>query len=273
MNGSPQAQFEALRDKIFRDTGLDCSRYKESYLKRRIAARMRALGDESYAAYSAHLDALPEEYPRLKDRITVNVTEFFRDADVYEYLDQTVLPELAQRKAQGPAPALITAWSAGCSSGEEAYSLAALFTKMKAGSKQAPDATVLATDLDEACLERARKGRYPAAAMEKVPSQWRGQFFEAAGDHVRAAEVLKGIVKVERHNLFADPPPSGMDLVLCRNVMIYFSRELQQRLLEAFHKALKPQGYFVLGKTETILGPVRQLYSCVSARTRVFQRR
>jgi chemotaxis protein methyltransferase CheR len=262
---SPQAEFEALRDKIFKDTGLDCSRYKENYLKRRIAARMRAVNANSYADYAALLDSVPEEYPRLKDRITVNVTEFFRDSDVYDYLQKVLLPMLAENcRKQGRA---MLVWSAGCSSGEEPYSLAILLSGLNIGPF-----SILATDIDELCLEKAKKGRYDQDALNRssVPdvSRW---FSMEDGDAV-VVPSLKRLIRFERHNLFADPPPSSVDLVLCRNVMIYFSRELQQRLLEAFHSALRPGGYLLPGKTETILGPARHLYTSVSARARAFQR-
>lgn len=263
--GSAQAEFEALRDKIFRDTGLDCSRYKENYLKRRIAARMRAVGSGSYGEYSAYLDTVAEEYPRLKDRITVNVTEFFRDSDVYDYLRGTLLPPLVESCRAENRPLMV--WSAGCSSGEEPYSLALMLHGLGAA-----EFSVLATDIDDACLERARRGMYDAEALDKAEIAQDGRWFKKNGDEAEATPELKRKIRFEKHNLFADPPPSAMDLVLCRNVMIYFSRDLQQRLLESFHCALRAGGFLLPGKTETILGPARQLYTCVSAKARAFQR-
>jgi chemotaxis protein methyltransferase CheR len=262
---SPQEEFVELREKIFRDTGIDCSRYKENYLKRRIAARMRAVGMGTYAEYSGYLDRVADEYPRLKDRITVNVTEFFRDQDVYSYLRSTLLPPLAEKCRQENRPLLV--WSAGCSSGEEPYSLAILLSELGGC-----EFSVLATDIDDACLARAREGRYLAEALEKADIGQGSRWFKRDADEAVVVDAIKQRVRFERHNLFADPPPSSMDLVLCRNVMIYFSRELQQRLLESFHAALREGGYMLPGKTETILGQARQLYNCVSARERAFQR-
>ncbi len=230
---------------------------------------MRSLGIGSYQDYAAQLDLLPEEYERLKDRITVNVTEFFRDEDVYAELSRELLPPLVK-------PPVFRAWSAGCSSGEEAYSLAMLLARIKSGSPElsATAVSILATDIDEACLARARAAVYPAEAAAKAAA-WKVEGCLEQGPEegtVRVRDSVKSMVSVQRHNLFADPPPCGFDLVLCRNVMIYFSRDLQQRLLEAFHKALAPGGLFLLGKTETILGPARQLFTSVSARTRAFRR-
>jgi chemotaxis protein methyltransferase CheR len=262
--GGQQAEFEALREKIFKDTGLDCSQYKENYLKRRIGARMRAVGAEGYGAYARLLDSVPGEYPRLKDRITVNVTEFFRDRDVYDYLAESLLPPLVEAARQAGRPLLV--WSAGCSSGEEPYSLAIMLSELKA------EFSVMATDIDDACLEKAARGRYDAEALEKAGLGEKSPWARREGDEAVMAESLKRRIRFEKHNLFADPPLGGADLVLCRNVMIYFSRDLQQRLLESFHAALRPGGFMLPGKTETILGPARQLYACVSAKARAFQR-
>lgn len=261
-----QEQFILLRDQIFKNTGLDLSRYKENYLKRRIAARMRALGAETYSAYASLLGSDPGEYDRLVDRVTVNVTEFFRDADVYA--------ELAELIAKRPASLgrTFAVWSAGCSSGEEPYSLVMLMERLRREGGQDLEYSVLATDIDDACLQRAKRGSYPLAAAAKLDAWYRDNCLAMEGEEVLVKPQLKRRIYFEKHNLFSDPPPTGLDLVLCRNVMIYFSRPLQQRLLDAFHKALLPGGMFILGKTETILGPARQYYSCLSAKTRIFER-
>lgn len=263
--------FEALREKITRDTGWDLRRFKQNYLRRRVLARMRSLALAAWGDYAAFLDASPGEYEKLKDRLTVNVTEFFRDADVYEHLGAEVLPAL-MRGEGGRPPRELRVWSAGCSSGEEPYSLAILYGEASRRMEAPPPLRLMASDLDEAVLARAREGRYPKAAVARLPAGLREQYFAAEGDEVRAGEALRAAVVWRQHNLFADAPPSPLDMVLCRNVMIYFSRELQQRLLQAFHKALRPGGIFVTGKTETVLGPARQLFRCVSPRTRVFQK-
>jgi chemotaxis methyl-accepting protein methylase len=183
-----QAGFEALREKIYRDTGLDCSQYKENYLKRRIAARMRAVGSAGYAEYMALLDSSPDEYPKLKDRITVNVTEFFRDRDVYQYLRVTLLPALLERCAAEGRPLLI--WSAGCSSGEEPYSLAAILASLGAEAF-----SILATDIDEACLARAAAGRYPAELLLKMDPRLEAPWFEKVGDEMRARPALRSRIR------------------------------------------------------------------------------
>ena len=157
-----QDQFFKLRELIFKNTGLDLSRYKENYLKRRIAARMRALGVDSYGAYAAKLGSDAGEYDRLLDRVTVNVTEFFRDRDVYDELAELVMAKIAKGQRS------LAVWSAGCSSGEEPYSLAMTFERLRKEGLANFNYSVLATDLDEACLQRAKRGHYPKAAAQKL---------------------------------------------------------------------------------------------------------
>jgi chemotaxis methyl-accepting protein methylase len=265
------AGWEALKAQVTGLTGWDLSLYKENYLKRRVMARVRALGLKGWADYAGSLGD-PAELERLKDRLTVNVTEFFRDSDVWEELRDRILPVLAQAASKRAVPEL-RIWSAGCSSGEEPYSLAMLAVAAAAACKPAPAVRILASDLDEAILAKAKAGRYPAEALKALsPAQLRDHFTaEPDGDYTASA-ALKKLVVFRRHNLFAQPPPPALSLVLCRNVMIYFSRDLQQKLLRGYHEALIPGGCFVTGKTETVLGPVRSLWKSASTRSRVFQK-
>jgi chemotaxis methyl-accepting protein methylase len=267
--GDPAA-WEALREQIIQRTGWDLHQFKENYLKRRVTARVRALGLERWSDYGPRLQD-PQELEKLRDRLTVNVTEFFRDADVWSELEQSLLPKLAKEAAARPVPEM-RIWSAGCSSGEEPYSLAILALEAAAQQRPKPVVRILASDLDEAVLAKAKAGRYPAASMAGVSPERLSAHFLADGQSWVASPQLRESIVFRRHNLFADPPPPELDLVLCRNVMIYFSRDLQQKLLRGFHAALRPGGYFVTGKTETVLGPVRSLWKPVSARARVFQR-
>ncbi len=135
-----------------------------------------------------------------------------------------------------------------------------------------PAVRVMASDVDEVVLAQAEAGRYKEGVLAALASQRREAYFKAEDGHWVAGRRLKESIVFRRHNLFVDPPPAELDLVLCRNVMIYFSRALQQKLLRGFHAALRPGGYFVTGKTETVLGPIRSLWKPVSARARVFQK-
>jgi chemotaxis protein methyltransferase CheR len=267
--GDAQA-WEALKERIIELTGWDLHRFKENYLKRRVTARVRALGLGAWGDYAVRL-ADPVELEKLRDRLTVNVTEFFRDGDVWQELEQVLMPALAAQAAGRPG-AELRIWSAGCSSGEEPYSLAILAQEAAAQQRPKPTVRILASDLDEAILAKAKEGRYPEQSLAALSPQRRGEYFAPDGALWSVQPKLRESIVFRRHNLFADPPPPELDLVLCRNVMIYFSRDLQQKLLRGFHAALRPGGYFVTGKTETVLGPVRSLWKPISARARVFQK-
>lgn len=267
--GDP-AGWEALKERIIQLTGWDLHLFKENYLKRRVTARLRALGLERWGDYADRL-ADPAELERLRDRLTVNVTEFFRDTDVWDELEQVIMPALAREAAAKPVPEL-RIWSAGCSSGEEPYSLAMLALEAAATVRPKPAVRIVASDLDDVILAKAQAGRYPEASLAAVSPLRRSAYFQADGGQWSVGPRLREAIVFRRHNLFDDPPPPELDLVLCRNVMIYFSRDLQQKLLRGFHAALRPGGYFLTGKTETVLGPVRSLWKPMSARARAFQK-
>lgn len=268
---TPDAGFDALKAKLIALTGWDLSRFKESYLRRRVGARVRASGVLDWAAYGELLEKDRLELERLKDRLTVNVTEFMRDAEVWQALRQEVLPDII-RKAAARSLREVRIWSAGCSSGEEPYSLAMLALEVVRAQAVAVEVKVLASDLDPIILERARQGHYETTALARVPEPLKNTYFLPDGAGWKAGPALQRTVQFRGLDLFSSPAPPALDLLLCRNVMIYFSRDLQQKLLRSFHSALVPGGIFVTGKTETVLGPVRTLFKCVSTRDRFFER-
>jgi chemotaxis protein methyltransferase CheR len=263
--------FEALKQNLVRLTGWDLTRFKENYLRRRVGARLRAVGAASWTDYGAVLAKDAGELARLKDRLTVHVTEFLRDADVWDALRAQILPKLLEAAAARPVREL-RIWSAGCSSGEEPYSLAMLAMVAAREQGRGVRVRVMASDLDATVLEKARAGVYNEEALRLVPGAWRSEYFVKEGEHWAVAPALRAAVAYRVLDLFSSPPPPHLDLLLCRNVMIYFSRDLQQRLLRSFHQALRRGGVFVTGKTETILGPVRDSYHCLSAPARIFER-
>lgn len=266
-----EAAFAVLKAKLVEATGWDLNRFKENYLRRRVGARVRALGCKTWGDYAQLLATDAGELERLKDRLTVNVTEFMRDAEVWDELQALVLPALLDKAAQRSLREL-RIWSAGCSSGEEPYSLALLACEAARQQGKGVQVRVLASDLDPLVLEKARQGYYPHDALKNVPAELRARHFSAEGDGWRVRPELKERVCFRILDLFSSPAPPALDLVLCRNVMIYFSRDLQQRLLRAFHQALRPGGIFVTGKTETVLGSARTVFNSVSARSRIFER-
>jgi chemotaxis methyl-accepting protein methylase len=262
--------FAALTDKIARERAFGCASYKEKCLRRRIAVRMRARGIHRFADYAALLDRDAVEYERLMDTLTINVTKLFRNWSTFDAVARTVVPILWEGAARP-----IRGWSAGCSSGEEPYSLAILFHQHAAARGENADAgrvQILASDIDRASLDAARRGQYAEAAFADTPIEVRRRYFSVRPPFEVVPEI-RPLVSFERRDLIVDPPPAGMHLIACRNVLIYFDRGTQEKLFQRFHEALVPGGFLVLGKVETLLGPTRSLFSAVDPRERIFRRR
>jgi len=264
--------FALLTAKISRDRGFGCASYKEKCLRRRIAVRMRARGVHTYADYARLLDHDTGEYERLLDALTINVTKLFRNWETYDAIERLVVPVLLRR----PDPAL-RVWSAGCSSGEEPYSLAALFHRQAERAGTLPALArrldVLGSDIDRGVLETAARGVYKAAAFADTPADLRDRYFRPEAGGFGVVPEIRSLVRFDRRDLLSDPPPvGGLHLITCRNVIIYFDRATQEALFERFHQALAPGGFLVLGKVETLLGHTRTLFATVEPRERIFRK-
>jgi chemotaxis methyl-accepting protein methylase len=267
--GIDDEAFARLLTKIGRDRHFACASYKEKCLRRRIAVRLRARGVASYDDYAALLDADVQEYEKLLDALTINVTKLFRNWETYAALERLVVPELWARTALR-----INVWSAGCASGEEAYSLAVLFHRhaVASGQPMSPQRLrVLGTDIDRESLAAAERGAYGESAFADTPAHIRSAYF---GPTYPAAvdSAVRSTVHFERRDLIREPAPTGQHLIACRNVIIYFDRVAQEQLFARLHDALVPDGFLVLGKVESLLGESRQLFRPIDARERIFQR-
>jgi chemotaxis protein methyltransferase CheR len=271
MSAPDEPAFLDLTRKISREAGLSLDAYKDKCLRRRIAVRMRASGVHSYIEYQALLDRDPEEYERLKDAITINVTRFYRNADTWDQVRTMLVPQICS-DSQGR----IRAWSAGCSSGEEPYTLALLIAEhleTQGSADRLGLVTIDATDIDRQCLERARIARYAREVVADVPAGVVDRYFENAGEDYRVAERIRTRVFVQDSDLCTDPPPSReYQLILCRNVVIYFGRDTQERVFMKFAEALAPGGFLVLGKVESLFGPARDRLTLVNPRERIYRR-
>ena len=271
MMPADDAAFEALTRKISRTAGLSLEAYKDKCLRRRIAVRMRACGVHTYSDYQTVLDGSPAEYERLKDAITINVTRFYRNADTWNLLRAGLLPEICEGDSGE-----VRAWSAGCASGEEPYTLAILIADHfdRHGRAERLDlVTVDATDIDRNCLDLARAGRYSREALTDFPPDLADRYFETDGTGCRVIERVRGRVVVRSLDLSSEPPPRrNYQLILCRNVVIYFGRATQERVFLGFAEALAPGGILVLGKVETVCGPARELLTLLDPREQVYRR-
>ena len=230
-------------------TNRDFSRYKRSTVLRRVSRRMQLNYIEDLATYVERLRERPEEVLALADDLLITVTHFFRDPAVFERLEKVEIPRLFAGK--GPSDS-VRLWSVGCATGEEAYSLAMLLVEEAAQHGAAPQVQVFASDLHVRSLERAREGYYPGDITTDVSPERMRRFFQQENGGYRVRKELRDQVVFAPHNLLADPPFSRLDLIACRNLLIYLDREVQEDVIELFHYALNPDGTLVLGSAETV---------------------
>ena len=230
--------------------GFDFHGYKSNTLVRRVRKRMATLGLEGFAAYQDHLEVHPDEFGTLFNTILINVTAFFRDPAAWEIIRDQVVPSILAGKA--PAD-LIRVWSAGCASGEEAYSIAMLLAEGLGREAYRDRVKIYATDVDDEALSVARHATYTAAQVEGVPTDLLGRYFEQIdGAHVFRHDLRRQVI-FGRHDLISDAPISRIDLLLCRNTLMYFNAETQARVLARLHFALNDGGYLFLGRAETLM--------------------
>ncbi|MFQ6120639.1 MAG: CheR family methyltransferase [Methanosarcinales archaeon] len=265
--------FELLKKIIFQNTSLNCQYYKDSYLQRRIAVRMRANNVSNYLEYIRVLKKNPKEYIHLIDAITINVTEFFRNPETYEAIEREVLPKLIKANS---GTRNIRAWSAGCASGEEPYSLAILL--LKAIKKKYKDNNfkiiIYGTDIDQESLNKAKEGIYTGDQIKNVKKSILNQYFNRIGDKYIIKDEVKQLITFQKHDLISRSGRkyTALDLIMCRNVVIYFSNQLKEKLFMDFYKALKKSGYLILGKTEFISGEAKNLFKVVNNKERIYQK-
>ncbi|MGB3544796.1 chemotaxis protein CheB, partial [Rubrivirga sp.] len=229
-------------------TGRDFSRYKSATVLRRITRRMQICSVEDLDAYLKILRGTPTEVASLADDLLINVTSFFRDPEVFDRLAETVVPGLFE--GRGPDQA-VRVWSVGCATGEEAYSLAILLFEEAARLEEPATFQVFASDLHEHSLERARDGFYAGDIEADVSAERLRRFFRKEDGGYRIRKEIREAVVFAPHNLLSDPPFSKLDLVSCRNLLIYLQRDVQREVMDLFHYALHPDGVLVLGSSET----------------------
>lgn len=235
-------------------TGIDLDCYKGTQMERRLQTIMRRAGVSDLAAYARLLATTPARVKEFQDFLTINVSEWLRNPEKFEELQRAVLPELLRRRPS------LKIWSAGCSNGSEPYSVAMLLDELNpAGRHQ-----VLATDLDEQILKVAVEGVYTEKDIKNVSPARRSRYFRQEGDRFAVLPALRSRVQFQRHNLLSDPFPSGIDLLLCRNVVIYFTEEAKDELYRRFHQSLNPGGILFVGGTESLLRARELGYASVS---------
>jgi chemotaxis protein methyltransferase CheR len=270
MDSGPAPGLQAIQRHLIERRGLDLSRYKESYLRRRLLVRVRALRLEDLQAYARYLRRHPEEVGPLQRALSIKVTGLFRNESCFAFLRETVVPELMRRAVTRRDR--VSVWSAGCATGEEAYSAAALFAAVGAPAAPAAQVRVTGTDIDEGALQRCRSARFPAPQLRGTIPEVARQFDPLPDGTVVPSAALRRMVRFERENLLEPFRRDDLDLILCRNVLIYFSLDHQETILQRFARALSVGGYLVLGRVERLFGPARGSFEVASTRDRVYRR-
>jgi chemotaxis protein methyltransferase CheR len=223
-------------------TGLDLEAYKRQQMERRVRAMADRHGIGTLMEYWQHLSRNPEDLRIFMDKVTINVSEFFRNPEKFEELRTLVFPELLRKHSR------LLIWSAGCSYGAEPYTLRILLHQVNPGIRH----RIFASDIDTGVLERARQGRFLPDDLRNISDILRERYFIATANGYEVKAFLRDGIDFQRHDLLRDPFPHNVDLILCRNVVIYFNEETKQRLYERYYAALRPGGYLLVGSTERI---------------------
>jgi two-component system CheB/CheR fusion protein len=249
-------------------TGHDFSNYKHPTLLRRIARHLQIHELDDMKAYLEILREKPEEVQSLVHNLLINVTNFFRDRAAFDSIEKTVIPDLFEGKK---ATDQIRVWTAGCATGEEAYSMAMLLCEYANSLADPPKIQIFASDVDDDAISSAREGRYVEAIETDISPERLKRFFVKEGVHYRVKKVIREMVLFAPHNILRDPPFSRIDMVSCRNVMIYLNRETQDRVMNIFHFALRPGGYLFLGSSESA-DSQSELYLPIDKKNRIYRR-
>ena len=259
--------FILLRDQ----TSHDFSQYKPSTINRRIERRMAVHQIETIELYVKFLQQTPAEVEALFRDLLIGVTNFFRDPEAFKVLEEQVIPKLFIDR---PPSAAIRVWSTGCSTGEEAYSLAILLAERQQAMKQSIKVQVFATDIDSQAITTARAGLYPASIVADISPERLARFFEASADGstYRIHKGIRDMLVFSEQNVIKDPPFSKIDLISCRNLLIYLDGALQKKLFPLFHYALNPNGFLFLGTSESV-GEFHDLFATVERKQKLYQRK
>ena len=252
---------------LLRRTGHDFRDYKRNTMGRRVQRRMQILHIASPAKYVKRLRDDPEEVDRLFKELLIGVTQFFRDPEAFSFFSSTIVPKIMKSKKSGEP---VRIWIPGCSTGEEAYSLAIIFYEYLYRENLSIPIQIFGTDIDERALDLARRGRYPESIREDVLPDRLSSFFEKDGSFYRVAKVIRDLCIFSFHNLVGNPPFSRMDVISCRNLLIYMEPNLQKQIFSVFHYSLNPEGHLFLGASEHAEDQSR-LFRAVNKRYRVFQ--
>jgi two-component system CheB/CheR fusion protein len=271
-------ELKQLLQKVFEERGLDFRAYNKTMVRRRLTRRLLALRTESYKEYARILDTYPDEYKELFDSLIISVSHFFRNPLMFEFLYQVILPEMITHKEQS-RDTMIRVWSAGCAHGEEPYSVAILLAELLGERLKNYRITIYATDIDTEALNKAKEGKYTEDSILEVKKGFLNKYFHCKNGNYHIEEDIKALVDFSFHDLTSEkvvvPSQSvfaNFDLVLCRNVLIYFNRELQKRVNNTLQTVLNDKGYLVLGEAEMVTDDAHSGLICRNDLCKIYQK-
>ncbi len=247
--------YESFKKQILTLTKIDLNAYKEGQMKRRIDTLISKQKCKGYSEYVALIKSDKEKFEEFVNYLTINVSEFWRNPEQWKILEDKVIKDLIKKPS-------IKIWSAACSTGDEPYSLVMLLAKYLPLSR----IKIIATDIDKQVLEKAQAGLYNDKSLKGLPAEFKTKYFEKVGDaNFKIKDEIKKCVAFKIHNLLLDPYPSACDLIVCRNVLIYFTEDAKDQIYVKFYNALKPNGILFLGSTEQIISPQKIGFSTISS--------
>jgi len=235
--------YEAFKEEIFKMSKINLTLYKEKQMKRRIDALIRKNNFDTYKDYVQAIKENKDLYKEFINYLTINVSEFYRNPDQWEVLEKEIFPLLLSRNKK------LNIWSSACSTGDEPYTIVMVLNKLLPLSS----IKILATDIDTGALEKAQNGVYTSKSLENLPKEMKDKYFTVVGDSYKINDEVKKCVEFKQFNLLRDPYPTGMDLIVCRNVLIYFTEEAKNDIYKKFNMSLNPQGILFVGSTEQLI--------------------
>lgn len=247
------SDYQVFTQQIKEKTGIDLNLYKEVQMKRRLTSLRDKKGFKDFKSYFVALDQDPDLLSELLDKMTINVSEFYRNSVRWQVLEKKLLPNLLKKKKN------LKIWSAACSTGDEPYTIAMMLGQYV----DLNQITILATDIDENILQRAQQGIYTERALKEVPSELKDKYFTYENPHYVIDEKIKKAITFKKHNLLSDPYPSNFDLIVCRNVLIYFTEEAKASVYHKFSQSLNSEGILFVGSTEQIFSPEKYQFSVI----------
>lgn len=262
--------FEALKELFVREKGFDLEAYKERCILRRVYLKVRSRGHRDLGAYYRVLRRNPEELEKLFQYLTINVTEFFRNPSAFQYLEKNIFPRVLAEQGRHDT---FEVWSAGCSSGEEPYSLAISLLRAKRKHRIPNSFHVLATDIDKPVLAKAREGVYSRESLKNLEPDDIKEFFNQSDEEYSVSNELRDCITFRASDILKDRPGTIHGLIVCRNLLIYFSRENQEKVISGFSRNLSNGGYLMLGKAETLIGKNRLYFQSISPTERIYRLR